>query len=274
MAGKIARSWKLMGASWDILKSNKQLALFPILSGTSLALVSISFFIPLFFEQNENNASSGHPYWLILFYFCNYMVITFFNTGLVACTIRIMRGESISFTDGINEAWQHKYQILGWAAIASTVGMILRLIENKSDIIGRIIAAILGTAFSLASFLVIPIMLVENKNPVDAMKQSSKMLRKTWGEQIVGNFGFALLFLLLWLPCFALVTIGVITLAIVPPVGALLLLAAFIYGIALVLMPPVLHSIFQTALYLYGSTGKIAPGFDKNVIEQAFLPKK
>ena len=92
--------------------------------------------------------------------------------------------------------------------VASSVGMILRMIEERVGIIGRIITALIGMAWTVTSFLVIPIMVVDKRGPIEALKESAHLLRKTWGEQLISNFSFGLIFILLGIPAVVLIILG------------------------------------------------------------------
>lgn len=280
MAGKISNTQDLIGSSWRILKNDKELLLFPLISGICLALVVASFLIPLLLDPALwHQLQQGHPSphdktaspisaleyaVLFLFYFCNYFVITFFNTGLIACAIRRMRGETATFKDGLWEATQRLHQIAGWSLIAASVGMALRIIENKSESMGKFIAGMLGTAFSIAQYFVIPIMVVENKNPFAALSESSSLFRKTWGEQLISTIALGVNLFLLSIPAVILVGYGLKIKSIsCIIIGVLCLMLLFLAQSAL-------QSIFQAALYLYSKDGNVPSGFDQTTMQSAF----
>ena len=165
--------------------------------------------------------------------------------------------------------------IAGWAVVSATVGLILRLIEDRSEKVGRFVAGLLGAAWTVVSFLVVPILVVENKNPVAALKESTALLKKTWGEQVTGNFGFGLLFFLLAIPGIALIVLGVF-LGIAS--GAIVAMAACIglavvYLVILALVQSALQSIFQAALFLYARDGAVPQGFEAELLGNAMGPR-
>ncbi|MEI8194869.1 MAG: DUF6159 family protein [Phycisphaerae bacterium] len=287
MWDRISYTWGLMRSSWDILKQDKTLLLFPLLSGLCCLLVLASFAVPMwvtgFWQPPARAAAPAQQvaYYgvLFVFYFCNYFVITFFNTGIVACAIRRMRGESATFTDGMALAFSQIHLIAGWALVSASVGLILRIIEDRSAKIGAIVAGLLGMAFTVVSFLVVPVLVAENKGPFAALATSTKLLRKTWGDQLVGNFSFGLVFFVLGIPAFILIGVGVF-LAVGAGGGAmglsgLILCGAIgvLYLVILSLIQSALQSIFQAAVYFYSAEGAAPVGFEMSTMRSAMRTK-
>jgi hypothetical protein len=193
---------------------------------------------------------------LFAFYFANYFVITFFNTAIISCAIERMGGGNPTLASGFREAFSRLPLIAGWALVSATVGLVLRMIEERSEWVGRLVSGLLGMAFTVVSFLVVPVLVVERKGPFDALKKSTAMLRQTWGEQIVGNAGFGLVFFVLSLPAFALVVLGIYLTAgahLGPAPVIATIAIAVLYLITLALIQSALQSIFQAAVYLYAS---------------------
>ncbi|MGH8403534.1 MAG: DUF6159 family protein, partial [Gammaproteobacteria bacterium] len=125
--GKFARTWQLMGASWQLLKQDKRLVVFPLISGVALALVIVVFGVPLFAtgQAQQYLSSPNHPaqqmyVTLFIFYFVSYFVMIFFNSALIACVLKQMDGEQPTLGDGFRAAWQRLPQIFGWALLSST----------------------------------------------------------------------------------------------------------------------------------------------------------
>src|SRR5436309_14115298 len=210
---KIYRTWSLMSACWQVLKQDKGLLLFPLISGICCVLLLASFAIPLYatnhWQPPGRNAETSQQvaYYgvLFLFYVCNYFVVVFFNSAIVACATVRMKGGNPTIGDGLRAAGARLPVIAGWAILSATVGLVLRLIEDRSEKIGRIVAGLLGAAWTVVSFLVVPILVVENKNPFTALKESTVLLKKTWGEQLASSFGFGLISFLLAIPAVVLV---------------------------------------------------------------------
>ncbi|HUI05761.1 MAG TPA: DUF6159 family protein [Verrucomicrobiae bacterium] len=280
MFAKISYTWSIMRASWDVLKRDKTLLLFPLLSGLCCLLVLLSFLVPIFLTGAWQPPAPGTArvdtsvYYgiLLLFYLANFFVITFFNTAIISCAMLRLAGGSPTLADGFHEAAVRLPQIAGWALLSATVGLILRIIEDRSKWIGRIVAGLLGMAWTVTSFLVVPVIVAERKGPFGALKGSTVMLRRTWGEQLVGSFSFGVVFGLLGLPAVALI----VAVAFLGNLALLLLavLVGVVYWIALSLVQSALQSIFQAAVYLYSYNGGLAPeGFSPQLLADALRPK-
>lgn len=273
--GKIARTWSLMSECWQVLKQDKSLLVFPLISGICCLLLLASFAVPLYTTGNWQ--PPGHDattqrqvaYYgtLFAFYACNYFIVVFFNAAIVACAASRMGGGDPTIGDGLRAAASRLPVIAGWALVSATVGLILRVIEDRSEKIGQIVAGLLGMAWTVVSFLVVPILVIENKGPIAALQDSTALLKKTWGEQLVSNFSFGMIFFLLAIPAFVVFILGTMA----GSSAALIVCAglAVIYLIVLALVQSALQAIFQTALYLYARDGQVPPGFHAEVLGTA-----
>jgi len=277
--GKFSHTWSLMGASWEVLKKDKEILIFPLISGICCLLVMASFAIPLFASDNwrppGEEAAAGElvEYYgiLFLFYFCNYFIIVFFNSAIIACAVIRMGGGDPTVGDGFRAAFSRIGLIVGWALVSATVGIILRIIEDRSKAVGKFVAGLLGLAWSVTSFLVVPILVVEKKGPITAVKDSAALLKKTWGQQIIGNFSFGLIFFVMSMPAIALIVIGVFTGS--PPATVAFVGLGVVYIIVLALIQSALQAVFQAAVYLYARDGETPQGFDSGLLRDAMLQK-
>jgi hypothetical protein len=273
MTSTIGRSIDLLKNTWQVLTMDKELLLFPVMSGLGTILIVLTFILPVLFMGLIGEISGFGPVvWFLTlfpFYFISYAVVIFFNTGLIACaTIRFSGGDP-TVRDGIRFALDHLGKIIAWALVAATVGLILSLLSRRSGLIGRIIIAIIGVVWSLATFLVIPVMVFEEKGVFDAIQGSWDLLKKTWGENIIVNFGLGILFipplLLMFATIFSIMT-GNLSLVLV--LLALTIITFVIAGI----LHATLQGIFIAALYLYATTGKVPRHMRSDLIRGAFTP--
>jgi len=273
MFESIGRSLQLVKTSWEILMADKKLLAFPILSGIVTILVLISFILPILFTGAFGNAGSILSIIvLFLFYLVSSFVVVFFNTALIACVNAKLNGKTMSVSEGLGVASRHLPAILGWAIVSATVGLILHLLQDRAGFIGDIILAMVGGVWSLVTYFVVPVLVLEDKGVIGSMKESVSLIKKTWGESIVGAGSMALIFVVLGI----LAALGVF--------GALLLgnatvfIAAFVLFLLLVVILAVVYGamqgIFVTALYMYAKTGSVPSAFNHDLIANAFAPKQ
>jgi hypothetical protein len=281
-------TWDLLQASWAILKRDSRLLLFPLLSGICCLLVLASFAVPIVLTHawrppaGSSAAAQQVVYYGTLFgyYFINYMVITFFNVAIVACAVDRMRGGSPDLRFGFREAMARMHLIVGWALLSATVGLVLRIIEDRSKWLGRLVAGLLGVSWSVASYLVIPVLVVERKGALDALRDSAALFRKTWGERLAVNFGFGAILVLFALPGLLLVGTGIYVGAMAHnwPLGVACIVMGATFFLIVHLVQSALTSIFQAALYLHasGSTSEISSmphGFPVELLQKAMVAK-
>jgi hypothetical protein len=145
------------------------------------------------------------------------------------------------------------------------------MIEERSKSVGRIVAGLLGMAWGITSYLVIPILVNERKGPMEAFKESTRLLKKTWGEELIGGFSFGLIFLALSIPAVLLVAAAGMSGKGFPALGFVAL--AVIYIIALSVVQAALQGIFQAALYQYAKKGETPRGFDREILNEAITPR-
>ena len=186
-----------------------------------------------------------------------------------------LKGGDPTVGDGFRIALERIGNIFGYAVIAATVGVILRWLQDKG-VVGRIAAGFIGLAWNLATFLVVPILVVENIGPLDAVKRSANLLKQTWGEQIVGNFGIGTIFglltfllVLLFIPIIVLV--GAATESVVL-IGLMVFLLVFLL-VALGLVNSALSGIYAAALYRYAAEGQSSGHFSPQLMQDTFKPK-
>ncbi|MBN1485988.1 MAG: hypothetical protein JW981_00015 [Anaerolineae bacterium] len=274
MFQKISSSWQLLKASAGVLWADKELVVFPIISAVGTLIVTASFVIPIFTtELFAAFVAAGWFFSLIgafIFYFVEYAIILFANTALVGAALIRLRGGNPTVRDGFYIAVQCVDAIVGYALISSTIGALLRWIEEQDEI-ASLFSTLFGFGWSLASYLVIPIIAVENIGPAKAVERSATLLQQTWGEQIAGNFNISLIF---GLVSAGLVFLGAVGSAIMLASGAIMgvivIIGVLIPLLVLIsLLDSTLSGIYSAALYHYATGGQDGY-FESDVMEQAF----
>jgi len=282
MFQRLSNSWSLVKASAGVLSADKELMVFPAVSAVLSVVVLASFAVPTILAgifDATAMADAGFPVagYVIafLFYVVQYSVIFYCNTALVGAALIRLRGGDPTVADGFRIANSKIGNILGYAVLAATVGVILRAISERSGALGKFVISFVGMAWSLATFLVVPVLAAEDIGPVEAVKRSSGYLRKTWGEQIVGNVGIGAVFGLL---SFGTVVLGVIAFMAAAATQSVPLIASVGVGLVLALMglglvSSTLSGIYAAALYRYAAEGDAGNFFSADLVKSAFRAK-
>ena len=276
MIDKFSRSWSLVKASAAVLRSDKELMVFPLVSAAATLVVLATFLVPMVgWRVLEQGFGVTTAVWAFLFYFCQYAVIVFCNSALVGAALMRMEGHDPTLRDGFEIAWSRIGAILGYAAIAATVGVLLQGLKDRdNNIVIRLLGSGLGAAWTLATFLVVPVLVSRGIGPVDALKQSAALLKRTWGENAIGTVGIGLAFGLL---TFGVALVGVLLAVLAAKLSwALALVVAGVFVAAIALMAvyqAALSGVYSAALYRYASAGEVSPGFEFAQIDRAFAPK-
>jgi len=282
MFTRLSNSWELLKASARVLMADKELVIFPIISTIGVLLVTLTFALPFLFSNFFDNLVMGGRIEVMgflvafLFYVVQYTVIFFANTALVGAALIRLRGGAPTIGDGFRIAGSRIGPILGYALIAATVGMILRAISQRSKGLGRMVVSLIGFAWNVATYLVVPVLAVENVGPIEAIKRSADLLRRTWGEQIAGNLGMGGIFFLFYL-ALIIVFIPVVILAINAQSIAVLIAAVIIFILVISiagLVQSTLEGIYSAAVYQYATTGEAGAFFEEQMVRGAFVPAK
>ncbi len=199
---RLKNGWNLGMTSLSLIKDNASLLVFPFLTGATLILVFASYTVGVLALLGFNPEQLESISWqvglaiMFLFYLITYLIIVFFNVALVYCAREILDGREARVGAGLSHSISKLNVIVPWAFLAATIGVVLRVLQERTGAIGEVIVGLLGTAWSIATFFVIPILAHENVNPLEALKRSGTMIKEKWGESIGANFGFALLTIL------------------------------------------------------------------------------
>lgn len=257
--------WELFNWSFTVIRQNKRLMLFPICSGiASLA----GLFLCYVGWQATGHGVFHRPgpqdlTWIAPGYFLITFLVIFFNSALAACAQAQLSGREATFGYGISEAANRFLSILGWALLATTVGLLLQLIERRVSWAGKIAVWLFGFAWSLATFLVIPVLVAEDCGPMEAVRRSASLVRDTWGDQLVAQIRFGWRGLVFFLPCILLGVAGANGYPILLP------LAVACFALASIVLSAA-RGVFEVALYRYAATGETPAGWMPDTLPGIF----
>lgn len=287
MLDRFFRSCRLVKASWDVLRSDQELLIMPILSiGTTILVLfawamsarALGFRMP---DPQNGKALFAETdpavyVWIFTAYLLMYFVIFFFNTALVGAALERLEGGNPTLGSAFSLSLQRIGPILGYAALSATVGVLMAaVVERFGALLGRLLGVGFGFVWTVTTFLVVPILAAQGVGPITAVAESASLVRKTWGENLIGNVGISLAMSAI---AFTIMVFGglfglaayrqgspELVVMIVSAAAALIALSAVV-GSAL-------QGIYVAAVYRYAVSGEPPWGFDKFALEGAFRKK-
>ena len=269
-----------MKMSWRVLMKDKELIFFPIMAGIGL-LIALGIFFAIASATGsldrlnaltdgstqqaaaENETEPIDIVLVVLMFFSAYFITIFFNAALISAALERLRGGDPDVSSGLRHAFAHIHTIIAWAAIAATVGLILQILKSRNNGFTRFFIEMIGGVWEFMTFFVVPVLVSEGVGPIEAIKRSAGLVRKTWGRQITSNFGFMLVYLIA-------IVIGVVPalifFAITPVLGIIVGVVTISTAFGTV---QALEGIFKAALYEY-AMGEQPAEFDLRTLQTAY----
>ena len=277
---RIRNSLALARSSWAVLKADKELVLLPVISGIASLIVASSFILPIILADSAYiggatiGSIGGAPIGLLLLmYFVLAYITIFFNAALISAANERLEGGDPTIGSAIRGAARRAGKILPWALLSAVVSVILRAIEERVGFVGKIVIALVGMAWTVVTFLVLPIIVVEGVGTGKALKKSGSLLRNTWGENLAGHAGLGIVGFLLILPSIVLVAAGIASVG--TGAGGVAIGLGVLWGIIVMVVMAALTGIYQTALYHFAVSGHVPSGyFDNTVMQSAFQTRR
>lgn len=304
---RFQRSWQLFKSSLNVMQQHKRLLIFPILISV-LTLGIVLFFFGAFAFQPTGYSYASAAHWktvanniwvstpaaagsdraegalrpvaviyLAIIYFVCMFLATFCNVAFYSEILKALNGQAVSIVAGFQFALTRWKSILLWSAFAGLIGYIIKTIEERSGIVGKIVLRFIGTAWSVACVFVIPVIIMDPEiNPIIVLKKSAQTLKNTWGESLIGYAGltFASTIILvgsvfyLGAAAAAAVVLHNFWLIIIAGCTWLIGIIAFSY------LTSVASQIYRCALYLYATTGNVPAPYDTDMMSMAWKMKK
>lgn len=269
---RIRRTLDLAKASWTVLKADKELIALPVFSFIASAIVAATFLIPTLGDVQSESLTGAQYGILAITYLVLTFITIFFNSALVHAANERMDGGDPTIGSAIRGALLKIGRIAQWALVAATVSQLIRMFQERAGILGRIIGSIAGIAWTLVTFLVIPVLVIEDIGVVDAVKRSGRLFKQTWGENVTAQVGFGLLGFVAALPALAAIALGV---AAGGALAGVLIIAGVAWILAAAMVIAALNGVFQTALYRHAASLELpAVGFGDAQLHGAFAPKQ
>jgi hypothetical protein len=258
-----------MKTSLGVLRKDKEIMIFPVLSFLACAIILVSFFVGFWF-LGLPSFETNQWLWVIsmfLIYFVLFFIVIFFNTAIIACANIRLNGGDPTVADGLRIATQNIGRILIWALISATIGMILQAIRERGGWVGKIVAGIFGIAWTYVTFFIIPVLIYEKKGIGSSIRRSASLFKQTWGETLIGSFGFGIIFFLLALLGVLPIILGYLLGSITGLIVGIVI--AFFYWAFIGVVASATNGIYVAALYQFATKKQLPQDFDTSLIPPA-----
>lgn len=307
---RLRNGWALLLASFGVMSRNKSLLLFPITTAALTLFIGSLFLTPIALQPSGHsygqsahwkevgsrlfvegepterdlakgrtsslNLSAQAKVYAVLFYFLSMFLATFFNVAFVHEILNALKGEPVSVASGIRFAGTKIRVILLWTLFAGLVGLLIAQLERKFGVFGNWVVRLLGAAWSVASVFVIPVLVVqENAGPLEALRSSAGLIKKTWGEALGGYAGLQLGGIVTMFATILLLG-GSVYLGVAHQQWKLMaagFASWFAFICAFSYMMSVAGQVYLCMLYQYAAAGKTPEGFTPEMLGSAWTPK-
>lgn len=271
---RISNGWQMAMTSFETIQKKPFLLLFPVFSVFSFILIFATFAGGSYFVfgdqiesilENEQYGNVATIAFLFLYYLVNFFIVIYFNSALIYCASRILNGEDTNASDGLAYANSKIGKIFGWAVLAATVGTLLKLLQETGKI-GKFVASLIGVAWSILTFFMVPIIIFEDKSVFDSVKESGRLMKEKWGESLTANLSFGIFYLLGMLA-------AIVVTVLLFSVNAILAIGLGILIVLLVItVISTAETIFVAAMYNH-VTGMPTGNFDDSTLDGMFIQK-
>ena len=249
--GRIRNTMELAKSSWAVLKQDRELLWFPVMSflvsiGVLVVIaIPIIAMIDLDTAPGEETSVSPAVYVLgLLAAFSLSIVSVFFNGALVAGAYERFSGGDPTVKSAVGRAFSRISGLVPWALLTATVGLVLQALRERAGALGRFVVNLIGMAWDVATFLVVPAVIIDELGAIDGLKRSGSLLKQTWGENLAAQVGFGLLGLVAMIPAIILL---VLTFAVGVTVFIVVAVVAAVAWVALVMVVlTALNAVFQS----------------------------
>jgi hypothetical protein len=286
------RSWSMAQTSFGVIRRDKEMLWFPVLSGVFSLLFSSALIVPAFVVHAVDAMGAGSaaarlgvdPLRAVVLFvtYCGLTFIaTFFNVCAVHTTRVRLSGGDATLLDSVKFALSRAHRILGWSLVSATVGLLLRGLDEIAEraggpgkIVLEVLRAVLATAWSIMTIFVVPSMVYKDAGPIDAVRDSIATLKRTWGESVVRYYGLGFAMFVCMLPCLALVIGGIFLVESVAAAGFALIALGVVAGIGVFVVFELAETVFNTVLYQWATTGVAPEGIYVTQLSAVLGPRR
>ncbi len=295
--GRIQKGWEITKSSWLVLKLDKELmglpALSLLVSFVALLAFAAAAFTYFIYQSTGGINPVGHtftfatdkvPTWisgifLISIYFVMTLITNLFGAAVIYGATERFNGGDPTVSSSMNGAMRKLRPLALFSLMMSTIGLLFQALEDRVPFAGQIAVWLMNAAWSVANVFAVPVIVLSDRQvgPLEATKESVKIIRQVWGESVVADIGISVIAVLsmgAYLFASGAVFFGLSFFTQDPAVLIATTVAAFFGLIVLATIFTTLASIAKAALYHYATTGKTPETFNQELLQASMTRKK
>jgi hypothetical protein len=272
--GRIARSWRLTRAAWEVVRGDRSLltlaAISAVAGGVGLALI---FILSGSFGKGHLKGDELALFAAIFAYPLTFVSV-FFNTAIAAAAAAALEGRHLSVGEALAVPARKLGTVALWSLIAAVVGFLLEQAASRLPLGGSIAARLVGLGWSLASLFAIPILALEDCSAPDALKRSAHIVKKRWGEGIGGSVIIGAWTAIAVLGIVVVFVVAAVATNDVPAVRDAVIAIGVLALAAVAALQLVVRQTFAVALYRYATDGTVAGHFAEGDLQAPFARRR
>ena len=279
MGSRWTRGWELTKTSWAVVRADRSLIAFPVISGIAAVICAIVFFGAGAGLMSTKSLDVVGIVVIVIGLYLLVVISVFCGVALTACAARALEGQDTTVGEGLAAAREKLDVIFAWAGVQFVIGALISIVQSLlREAGGGIVAAIFGglanLAWTVATFFVIPVIALEGLGPREAIKRSSAVLRQHWGEGVTGSFAIGgIVFLAGFLPAGVLIFLGITVANSSAAAGGVLIVLGVLLLVVAGLLQTTIMAVFRVALFRFATESLVLAGFEQSQLETAFVPK-
>lgn len=277
--GRFKASWLLFKESFRFLRQDSEMIWLPLIATIlNLFLFGLIFLgvVVVFMVGGDRflNAEGEPSEWLAyaFLFFCyvaGAFTLALSQAGIAHIVYTRVKNGDATLGEGLKTAFSHSGSLFVWSLITSTVGLVLGIISEKSKLLGKIVAALLGAAWRIMTYFVVPAMVIDKQSAFSSIGTSVSVFKRTWGETVVSNVSIGLVFMVVHILVFlSFAGLFVLGFAVSSMPLVFVFLALFIIWIVLAsLVQSALNGVLKTLLYIYASENIVPENFNPELLD-------